>query len=93
MKLKKIDFDKVHDQCGWHEEAILSSTKCGCFHCLSIFPPDKIIQWIDEPEDCGKGRGKTAVCPNCGIDSVLPDTIDYELTQKFLKMMRDKFFN
>jgi NAD-dependent SIR2 family protein deacetylase len=96
VKLKiemKIDFDKVHDQCGWHEEAILESKKCGCFYCLRIFPPDEIIEWIKESENCPRGPGKTAVCPYCGIDSVLPDIIDYELTKEFLKSMQDKFFD
>ena len=89
----KIDLDKIHDQCGWHEEAILRSTNCGCFYCLSIFPPDEIKDWINESENCPRGPGKTAICPNCGIDSVLPDTIDYELTKEFLEMMQEKFFN
>ena len=88
----KINFDKVHEQCGWHEEAILKSRKCGCFYCLNIFPPHEITEWLDEPEDCPKGPGKTAIYPYYGIDSVLPDTIDYELTKEFLEKMRDRFF-
>ena len=88
----KIDYDKVHDQCGWHEDAILKSSKCGCFYCLSIFPSHEITEWIDEPADCPRGPGKTAICPHCGVDSVLQDTIDYELTKEFLEMMRDRFF-
>ena len=89
----EIAFDKVHDQCGWHEEAILNSQNCGCFYCLSIFKPNDIVEWIDEPEDCPRGPGKTAVCPNCGIDAVLPDTINYDLNIEFLEMMQIRFFN
>ena len=44
----KINFEKVHDQCGWHEEAIINSKKCGCFHCLNIFKPTDIVEWIDD---------------------------------------------
>ena len=87
-----IDYNKVHDACGWHEEAILKSKICGCFHCLSIFPPNEIEEWIEEREDCPRGPGKTAVCPKCGIDSVLPDNIDSEITVKLLAEMQNRFF-
>jgi len=87
-----IDFKKVHDQCGWHEDAIRRSKICGCFYCLSIFSPDEITEWIEESEDCPRGAGKTAVCPKCDIDAVLPDTIEYEITKDFLKAMQQEFF-
>ena len=36
----------------------------GCFYCLAIFPASEITKWIDMTE--------TAICPRCGVDSVLP---------------------
>ena len=87
-----IDYNKIHDACGWHEDAILKSNNCGCFYCLSIFPPNAIEEWIQEQEDCPRGPGKTAVCPNCGIDSVLPDNIGIAITKEFLTEMQKKFF-
>lgn len=36
---------------------------CGCYYCLSFFPPKEIADWTD----CGG----TAICPNCDVDSVL----------------------
>lgn len=88
----KIDLNKVHSECGWHEDAILKSKVCGCFYCLSIFTPGEIEEWIEEPEDCPRGPGKTAICPRCGIDSVLPDTIEHEITKEFLEIMQKEFF-
>ena len=88
----EIDFNKLHDDCGWHEDAILKSKICGCFYCLSIFSPNEIKEWIEEPEDCPRGPGKTAVCPKCGIDSVLPDTIQYKINKEFLAKMQEEFF-
>jgi hypothetical protein len=88
----KINFNKVHDESGWREEAILKSKICGCFYCLRIFPPNEINEWIEEREDCPRGPGKTAICPKCGIDSVLPDTIGYEIKKDFLVKMQKKFF-
>jgi hypothetical protein len=88
----EIDFEKVYEQSRWHAEAIRNSRNCGCFHCLSIFKPNEIIDWIDEPENCPKDGGRTAICPNCGVDSVLPDSIDYDLTKNFLEIMQAVFF-
>ena len=86
-----INFNKLHSECGWHEKEILKSKLCGCFNCLSIFKPIEITEWIEEPEDCPRGPGKTALCPKCDIDTVLPDTIEYELTEELLKEMQKKY--
>lgn len=43
----------------------LMAGRCGCFHCLSTFTAENVAQWVDD--------GQTALCPVCGIDSVLPD--------------------
>ncbi len=88
----KIDYNKIHSKCGWHEKAILESKVCGCFYCLSIFPPNKITEWIEEDKDCPRGVGKTAVCPNCDIDSVLPDDIGHKITLDLLEKMQEEFF-
>jgi hypothetical protein len=87
-----INYQQVHSQCGWHEQAIRRSKKVGCFHCLSIFGPAEIEEWIEEPSDCPRGPGKTALCPSCNIDAVLPDSIGYPLTPELLKAMNEKYF-
>lgn len=87
-----INFKKVHSKCGWHEKEIRQSTVCGCFFCLSIFSPSKITEWLEEDANCPRGPGKTALCPVCGIDAVLPDSIEYEITEKLLKAMQEKYF-
>ncbi len=30
-----------------HREEILNSSLCGCFYCLKIFQPSKIVEWAD----------------------------------------------
>ena len=37
---------------------------CGCFHCLGLFPAERVIAWTDD--------GGTALCPRCGMDAVVP---------------------
>jgi len=68
---RKDELKYIHHFCSNNKKYILNSKKCGCFYCEKIFEPKEIISWIDE--------GKTAECPYCGIDSVLPDSkIDIE---------------
>jgi hypothetical protein len=88
----RIDFQSIHALCGWHDQIILRGTICGCFYCISLFMPSDIEEWIEEPSDCPRGLGKTALCPNCGIDAVLPDTIELSLTPELLKAMHEKYF-
>jgi hypothetical protein len=85
------DYDRIHDSCGWHEEEIARSVMCGCRHCLSLFTPVEITEWVDEPEDRPRGKGRTALCPSCGVDSVLPDTIEEEPTLDLLRAMKVKY--
>lgn len=42
---------------------------CGCFCCLEIFPPEAVVDWIDD--------GDTPLCPCCGIAAVLPGVTDF----------------
>ena len=55
------------------------SNQCGCYNCLSEFPVIEIKEWTD--------GGKTAICPKCNVDSVLP-ICDSAL----LKKIRDYWF-
>ena len=63
---------------------ILLSQECGCFHCTNIFVTDLIYEWIDE--------GDTAVCPHCGVDSVLGDKAGFPLNEDFLATMGHYWF-
>ena len=53
-----------------NRDRVRAAASCGCFHCQSIFASNEIRQWID--------NGQTALCPRCGIDSVLPGVTDRE---------------
>jgi len=67
--------EKAHIGSSHHKIEILSGNLCGCFYWEQIFLLDEIAEWIDEPN--GK---QTAICPKCGIDSVLSS--DYPITDK-----------
>ncbi len=60
-------------------------TKCGCFYCLKIFNPCEITEWISDTHG-------TAVCPYCGVDSVIGESSNYPITTEFLKAMQEHWF-
>ena len=67
-----------------------NSSRCGCFSCMRIYDP-KLITWYifdDNPID----RLGTAVCPFCGVDSVLGESADYPLSMEFLEEMAGRWF-
>jgi hypothetical protein len=59
----------LHVDCSLHRENVERSKLVGCFYCRSTFSPANIREWIDD--------GETALCPLCGIDAVLPDSVQF----------------
>jgi hypothetical protein len=83
------DHIRAHTHSSCHREEVLSSQTCGCFYCLAIFEPDEIKDWIDEEN----GVGQTALCPKCGIDSVIGSESGFPITQEFLGEMCGYWFS
>ena len=47
-----------------HNRRALSGAQiCGCYYCLGEFDADQIAEWVDDND--------TALCPRCGIDTVI----------------------
>jgi len=87
-----IDVREAHRHCSGHRSEILASRSCGCFYCLSIFSPEQIAIWIDWPDDDDEREGQTALCPECGIDSVIGDRSGFPITRTFFGQMRECWF-
>jgi len=83
------DYHRAHQYSSSHRKQIQESTLCGCFYCLATFEPKLIEEWVDEDKD---GVGQTALCPNCGIDSVLGSKAGFPLTAEFLTSMQKHWF-
>lgn len=79
-----MDVEAAHRFSSLHRAQIESSDVCGCFYCLSVFPPEQIVEWVDS--------GKTAICPKCGIDSVVGSESGVPLTPEFLGQMKHYWF-
>jgi hypothetical protein len=52
-----------------------------------VLTPSDIVHWTAERS----GR-KTALCPKCGIDSVLGSASGFPITVDFLQKMRAAYF-
>jgi len=82
------DYIKAHQFSSNHRPQIESSELCGCFYCLSIFKPTEVREWINEQQG-----GETAICPKCGIDSVIGSHAGFPITKEFLSAMSDYWFS
>ena len=79
------DAEAAHRYSIYNKKLIKRSKVCGCFYCGKIFAPDEVSSWINE--GCG-----TALCPYCGIDSVVGDASGYPVTENFLHKMHERWF-
>lgn len=83
-----LDFLKTaHIKSSSHKDEILSGSLCGCFYCQQTYMPYKIVEWIVEPDG-----GETAICPKCGIDSVLSSELPIS-DKAFLDDMNSYWFS
>lgn len=77
---------EAHKHCSDHRAELEASDAAGCFYCCESFEASSIYEWIDD-DQC-------AMCPKCGIDSVIGDASDYPINdKKFLKQMNGFWFS
>ncbi len=77
-------FKEAHRFSSHNRKDLEKDTICGCFYCLKIFSPTEITEWWDDED--------TAVCPYCGIDSVIGESSGFPITRTFLKGMHEEWF-
>ena len=92
IKFAKAKLKAAHEHCVLHEAELKQSDRCGCFCCLAEFPPSDITEWIKDENVLAGKTGVTALCPRCGIDSVIGSASGYPVTQPFLKAMKKHWF-
>lgn len=83
------DVREAHRHSIRHRSEILASRLCGCFYCGSFFQPGEIEIGVDDDSD---GRGHTALCPRCGIDSVIGDKSGFPASSEFMTRMNSYWF-
>ena len=80
---------RAHKASIFNRKLVASSSRCGCFYCLASYPTTEVVDWCD-PRPMPDW---TALCPLCGMDSVLPDAAGFELTAPFLEAMQARWFH
>ena len=84
--LSKSEHFRLYANCTGNQKLLAKETKCGCFYCERVFHPKEICSWIEDRS------GLTAVCPYCGIDSVIGESAGFPLTKAALKRLHDVCF-
>jgi hypothetical protein len=82
--------DLAYEASSLNEDTIQASTTCGCFSCLQVFPSTSVTEWDDE----GLGGARTALCPNCGTDSVIDEVSEFPIQNpQFLAAMQRRWID
>jgi len=71
-----------------NKEDLKKASECACYYCCNFFCPTDIVEWVVD-----RGYPATAVCPNCGIDAIIPKRDCYPWTVRFLVDMRLWWFS
>lgn len=79
FKISELAFNNKH--------LLKLSNWCGCFYCLNLFSYQDISQWKNDTYD------QTAICPFCGMESVIPSDDTRDSTMKFLNILYDFYFS
>lgn len=82
--MENSDVVNAHICCSNNRKQLSKCNLCGCFYCLKIFNSKLIVDWCDDEE--------TAICPYCGIDSIIFDSKTYPISKEFLEQMKKYWF-
>ncbi|MBM7406766.1 hypothetical protein EDF69_002332 [Sphingomonas sp. JUb134] len=78
--------DAAHRHSSNHRAELGRSDLCGCFYCQATFTAASIDEGVEH-------EGGTALCPQCGVDSVIGSASGYPVGDKyFLGSMHDRWF-
>jgi hypothetical protein len=80
------DLLEAHDYTNNNGHLLFVKQECVCIYCKERFSSDEIIQHT-------YSQYGTALCPYCWIDSVIGEVSGYKLTDKFIEVMHEYFFN
>jgi len=88
----RADLESVHRYCTRNRALLARSERAGCFYCEAVFAPAEITDWIPESASDDLDTGVTALCPRCGIDSVLPAAAPIVISAELLAEMKKHWF-
>ena|ERR1700722_2211808 len=58
-----------------NKNALFESSECACIYCFKKFNPSEVTEWCDDfDQNLNKWLNETALCPYCGIDTIVPNS-------------------
>jgi hypothetical protein len=74
---------RIYEHSRLNRQFMTPGVVCRCFYCLRTFSSEQIGRWVDD--------GNTALCPHCGIDSVLSSSAD-PLSDSLIQQLHTAYF-
>ena len=81
--MQKISKNTVISFSFHNKTSLQEAGKVACYNCCEKFNFEKVKDFTD--------NGLTAICPECGVDSLIPDQ-DGDLSNEFLKECSEYWF-
>ena len=81
---KESQLKKMHAYSSHNKQLVDTADKCYCFYCKSCMKNSDIKQYAD--------NGETALCPQCGIDAIIPDSIEDAVDEGIIFEMNEYWF-
>jgi len=84
-------YELIYTYCSSNKELLKRYKNCTCLYCGKTFIYEDINSWIDDRND------KTAICPYCNIDSVVPTMVNngidkYKITKELQEKIKKIYF-
>ena len=86
MKLTEEQSKFYHSHTIRNRKEIDQSEYCHCISCIKSYPSPIVKDFIKD------GDGETALCPYCGIDSVIGDFCGLVINQEILTALNNRWF-
>ena len=89
MTISKIPkkYRDAHDAAFANWQLVKKSKMCGCICCCRTYSASDVVDWCNEQDG-----NRTAICPRCDVDSVIPDASGWSLDEEFLTEMKRWWF-
>ncbi len=83
--------DLIYSYCNKNKKLLKRYKDCTCLYCGKSFNYKEINAWIDDRDE------KTAVCPYCSIDSIVPTEVDngidkYKISKEIQEKIKKIYF-
>ena len=84
-------YEIIYSYCNANQNVLKKYKKCTCLYCGSSFDYSCIKAWVNDQ------NGKTAICPYCSIDSVVPTKVEngidkYIVTDEIQKKIKKIYY-